>query len=335
MEQANYSVAQWVVFQTGRLIVGNAKRNLTELQGFSGSYTNAMLDALLVEIDDAEALPSEAERAQLHKQLLVELEPIFKGNQSKMMFLKRYIQRAFAKEFWSINEDSAGLNMYNTEMNHAEARNMYGQALRYISANKTVLEASENMPAGFLAAFEASAEQYNEKLTAFENAENIAKEGTDTRVRAINEVYRKIQVVCADGQVVFAGDDTLKGEFSFEKQSGLVKPTGASTLVVELKDAETNMVIEQFEVVNMETGRSEETETGRVEMGQQAETPEGTKRNYKIMADGYPDKVIEVELNAGAKRIERISLMPLVTAAMKEEGAGKADATATMPEMVG
>lgn len=230
MKKSIYTVAQWLLYQTNRLIIENARRNLAALQQFAGAYTDAFLDALEKENNDAEALPSEAQRAQEHKQILEETYPIFRDCQQKMMYLKRYIQRAFAKEFWDMNEMSAGLGMYTTEMNYAEARNMYNQALAYMATNKTVLQAANNMPATFETAFTAQVDAFKEKVTAFEVAENVATEGTDNKIEANNTIYTKIQQICADGQVVFGNDETVKGEFSYEKQSSLIRPTGPAGL---------------------------------------------------------------------------------------------------------
>ncbi len=59
------------------------------------------------------------------------------------------------------------------------------------------------------------------------------------------------------------------------------------------------------------TGNSE----GRAEMGLQAE---GSRR-YRIVADGYPEHEITVELEKGTKTIERISLTPIISEAVKKE----------------
>lgn len=230
MENPNYGVAQWLLYQTDRLITENCRRNLTRFQEFSASYTEEKLNELDAENDAAEALKNEEQRAQEHKQLREELLPIFKSNQYKMQILKRYIEKAFAKEFWDMNFMSAGLDKYNTEMNFAQAGNMYAEAKKYIAENKDVLSANDNMPANFETQFIANTAAFNAKLLAFETAETVAKVGTDEKIAANNAIYNKIMVVCQDGQAIFAGEDTLKSEFSFEKVSQLIRPIGPAGL---------------------------------------------------------------------------------------------------------
>ena len=230
MESPNYGVAQWLLYQTNRLITENCRRNLLKFQEFSASYTEAMLDELDAQNDAAEALKNEEQRAQEHKQLREELLPIFKTNQFKMQLLKRYIEKAFAKAFWDMNFKSAGLDKYNTDMNFAEARNMYVEAKKYLVENSDALKANENMPDTFNAQFIANTALFNAKLLAFENAETAAVEGTDAKIAANNAIYSLIQVICQDGQAIFMENSTLKGEFSFEKVSQLIRPIGPAGL---------------------------------------------------------------------------------------------------------
>ena len=311
MKKSVYTVAQWLLYQTNRLIIENARRRLVELQGFSASYTDAFLDDLERENNDAEALPSEAQRAQEHKQILEETYPIYRDCQQKMMYLKRYIQRAFAKEFWDMNELSAGLGMYTTEMNYAEAKNMYSQALGFITINKTVLLANSNMPATFEAGFTAQVDGFKAKVTAFEVAENVALEGTDSKIDANNGIYAKIQQICADGQVVFGNDDTLKGEFSYEKQSSLIRPTGPAGLkgvvtkdgqpqaglVVELENGDLSVITDAEGAFDFGNRLSSGTDTIVVKRGdeilaeEEVEIPPGVTKREDVKIPATPPVV--------------------------------------------
>ncbi|MEO5571525.1 MAG: hypothetical protein ABIT08_14045 [Bacteroidia bacterium] len=57
---------------------------------------------------------------------------------------------------------------------------------------------------------------------------------------------------------------------------------------------------------------------GRAEMGQQAS---GTN-SYRIVADGYEEKTLTVNVTTGTKTIQKVSLKPLVSEAAKAEIAG-------------
>ena len=67
-------------------------------------------------------------------------------------------------------------------------------------------------------------------------------------------------------------------------------------------------------------------------MGQQAE---GTNR-YRIVADGFEEKIITVNVTAGVKTIQKISLNPLISEAAKAEIAGSsAPAPESVPAKIG
>ena len=248
----NYGTAQWLLYQTGRQLIANGRLKQVEFLEFSASYTDEFFDSLEAEIDAAEILPTEEARALTHSELLQELKPLFRITQRKFMYLKEYVRKAFAKEFWEMNWNSMGWAAYSTEMNWAQAKNMYSQALQYIVSKRTQLLANANMPAGFEAGYIAAVEAYNTKLAAFEAAETAAKEGTDEKVAANNAVYEKIiNTICEAGQTIFADDDPKKGEFSFEKVSEMIRPTGPAGLKGVVKE---NGVPQPGLIVELENG---------------------------------------------------------------------------------
>ncbi|MEO5571897.1 MAG: carboxypeptidase-like regulatory domain-containing protein, partial [Bacteroidia bacterium] len=227
MKKPNYSLAMWLLYGTCRQLVRNCRAKLAKFQEFSpATYTDAGLDLLDDEIDAAEALASEEARALEHSQLLEELKPLFRICQRKFMFTKNYISLSLDKNVWVINWESAGWLMYDTEMNWSEASNMYAKALLYIQNHSTELTA---MPATFLADFTLAVKNYNDKLMAFNNAKTYAAESTDEKINANNSIHEKIiDTICEVGQTIFADDETLRGEFSFEKMSEILRPLGAA-----------------------------------------------------------------------------------------------------------
>jgi hypothetical protein len=51
-----------------------------------------------------------------------------------------------------------------------------------------------------------------------------------------NAIYEKIiDKICEPGQTIFADDETMRGEFSFEKMSEILRPLGASGLKGAIK----------------------------------------------------------------------------------------------------
>jgi hypothetical protein len=121
--------------------------------------------------------------------------------------------------------------MYDTEMNWNEAQNMYAKSLQFIADNKTALLANDNMPVGFDTGFEASINLFKNKLTEFETGKIVSAEATDAKIDANNDAYHTvIDKICSIGQTLFSDDETLRGEFSFEKMSEVLRPTGPAGL---------------------------------------------------------------------------------------------------------
>jgi hypothetical protein len=228
MKNANYSFAMWLMYATCRQIISNCRVKLPDFQSYSSIFSEDMLDNLDSEVDSAEAMASEEARALEHSHLLVELKPLFKICQKKFMFTKNYISLSLPKEQWFINWESMGWLAYETEMNWNEAANMYKKALLYIAAHSAELTA---MPGTFESDFILSVKNYNDKLKEFNDAKAISAEGTDLKIEANNNIYQLVvDQICETGQIIFSDDETKRGEFSFEKQSEILRPLGPSGL---------------------------------------------------------------------------------------------------------
>ena len=195
--------------------------------------------------------------------------------------------------------DAAGWQYYTeaTHENWDKLKEMLSMASLFMEENSAKLLTEGFMPPDFIDNFEAKRAEYLAKYNAFDLALENAMKGTNDKITANNTIYDKIVSLCLDGQTAFKNDETRKKLFSMEAVSSLVKPTGSATVVVELKNAETGASIPAFDVTNLETERTVTADNnGRAEMGQQAE---GTK-NYRIVADGFPEDTISVALPAAA-----------------------------------
>lgn len=327
----SYSYSMSVLYQSIRIILLNAKNNLAALALFKSKYTQAYIDALIAELEAAEVLKSEQARSAEHESLRVELRGLGASCRQYWQYMKRYIADAFGATQEVMMWDAAGWQYYTEAANENwdKLREMMQMASIFIEENSAVLKADGFMPETFAATFEESRALFNEKYDAFILARENAEAGTAAKIEANNNIYAKIVGLCLDGQACFMTDEVKKKLFSMEAVSSLIKPTGTATVVVELTDAETNAPIPVFDVTNLETERTVTSADGRAEMGQQAE---GSKQ-YRIVADGYPEQTITVDVKAGTKSIERIALTPFVSAAAKAEIEETAAPTPT-PELV-
>jgi hypothetical protein len=195
-------------------------------------------------------------------------------------------------------------------MNWSEAQNMYKKALLYIDGHLAELTANENMPTTFKDGFILAVKNYNTKLKEFNDAKAIASEGTDAKIEANNAVYEKvIDKICEVGQTIFADDDTKRGEFSFEKQSEVLRPLGAAGLkgvvtkdgqpqaglVVELENENMSVITGSDGVFDFGNKLSSGTDTIIVRKGdeilkeEEVVLPTGVTKNEDIVLAPTPD----------------------------------------------
>ncbi|MBK7854416.1 MAG: hypothetical protein IPJ79_05470 [Bacteroidetes bacterium] len=330
-----FNCTQGLMYETTKMMWVNCKARIIEMGEFKSFYTIAYCDERIAEIEAAQAMKSEAARVLEHEMLRFELVDLADAMRSKWQALKQYISSVYkVKDVREANWRAAGWASYEraSENNWVSVKDLISNGSNYIAEHKAALSANGNMPDDFQTAFDAAGDAFKLKLTDYETAQQNAATGTDAKNEANNDVYQQAIDMGQDGQFVFRKEESLRKQFSFEAVSERLEPTGTGTVVVELKDAESNLVIEKFVVTNMETSRKVDSVNGRAEMGQQAATDkEG--RNYKVVADGYAEKIINVVLNAGVKKIEKVSLVPLISAAAKAEIEETASA-APAPELV-
>jgi hypothetical protein len=283
------------------------------------------MDALLASIDDAESLPGEEARAAEHELLRQEMLPLNEQCLNFWQRLKRYIAKLYPdspdsqKTAWA----AAGWNHYDNNDAWVETQALMSMGSQYIAEHKTELLANDNMPAGFEAAFNAQSDLFNTKYSTFIQAKESAVVGTDEKIDANNDIYARTIVICLDGQAIYDGNETLKGQFSFEKVSDLVSPPGASAVKFFLINTATGLPINGAEIKLKNSTRLVTTdENGYAEMTQLA----SGDAVFTITADGMTDKSLTMTLT-GTTKSEHVNMEPLF--------AGEMNVGSEQPETVG
>ncbi len=229
MNKSIYPTAQSVLYDTCRIIMQNCKNQLAAFTAFSALYTLVFVDAVIAAIGHSENMPSEAARALEHKTKRKELEALAKECRTFWQGLKRYITKAFTEEYWEMNWTAAGWADYELASNDNwdKVKAMMLAGSQYIAAHAAELTA---MPTGYEADFNAKMTEFNTKYGEFTQAELDARTGTDAKITANNKLYNRVTQVCLDGQHIFANDENLREQFSFEKMSELVHAIGPAGL---------------------------------------------------------------------------------------------------------
>jgi|SRR6185436_960800 len=282
MKKSIYPTAQSVLYDTCRIIMQNCKNNLAVFTAFSALYTLVFVDAIIAAIDAAESMPSEAARALEHKTRRQELEFLAKDCRNLWQGLKRYITKAFPEEYWEMNWTAAGWADYEQASNDnwTKVKAMMISGSQYIAAHTSELTA---MPSGYPAEFDAKMDAFSTKFDEFTQAELDARTGTDDKITANNDLYKRVIELCLDGQHIYATDDNMKEQFSFEKMSELVKPIGAAGLkgvvtkdgqpqaglIVELENGDVSVITDAEGVFNFGNQLSSGSDTIIVKQGDQ------------------------------------------------------------------
>ncbi|MEO5572818.1 MAG: carboxypeptidase-like regulatory domain-containing protein [Bacteroidia bacterium] len=314
MKKTSYACSQPSLYQICLLIALNCKSKIADFVLFSSQYSLTMVEAVIAAIAQAEELPGEEARALEHERLRQELIPINKQSLKLWQYLKRYISKLYPDnpEMQRAAWNAAGWNHYDNNNAWVETKALMNMGSQYILTHKTELLANNNMPATFEALFNEQALLFTTTYTAFGLAEEAAVVGTDAKIDANNGIYNQVITICLDGQAIFEGNDTLKGQFSFEKVSQLVSPQGASAVKFHVANSENGLPMTGVEIQLAGSDKKVTTnESGDAEMTQLAAgTPE-----FILKADGFSEKRVSMVLTGTTKR-EDVSMEPLFTGEM-------------------
>ncbi|MEP7170414.1 MAG: hypothetical protein ABI855_13670, partial [Bacteroidota bacterium] len=218
MRKYSYSVS--VLYQLMRTLISNCRNNIGAFFSFKSKYTPALLDLLLSQLAAAEKLKGEQARSLEHETLRIEMIPLADTCLTHWQYLKRYIAdyAGASYELQVANWDAAGWEFYDESAheNWDKLRNMCSMALTYIEDHEADLKTKGYMPDDFKENFETSSINFNTKYDLFILAIENGFQQTVNKVDANNSIFMKLSDVCADGQTIFAKDETRKALFSME-----------------------------------------------------------------------------------------------------------------------
>jgi hypothetical protein len=314
MIKSTYPGSQPTLYQVCMLIALNCKSKIADFALFSAAYTLVLVDAIIAAIDQAEQLPGEEARAAEHELIRQGLIPINKESLRLWQYLKRYIAKLYPdspdsqKTAWA----AAGWNHYDNNNAFVETKALMNMGSQYIAQHKSDLLSNDNMPATFETQFNDQAALFNTTYTKFVLAEEAAVEGTDAKIEGNNGIYKQIIGVCLDGQAIFEGNDTLKGQFSFEKVSQLVSPQGASAVKFHVINTATGLPMAGVAIsLNGSDKMVTTNDEGDAEMTQLS----SGDATFTLTADGFTEKMITVTLT-GTKKSADVSMEPMFAGEM-------------------
>ena len=240
-----YKCTMAALYSVCRTLWENYTARIAGFTAYKASYTAAVATAAQQKIDDAEALPGEAQRNEVAAQdriVLVTLSETCTGNFVKL--------RGYINGKWKDNATrhlmyrSAGEDDYNLAVNEnwEHCTEMNVAMKNFMAAHLADLTANNNMPAGFPGDVDADALAFETQYNLFKSDSETADE-TAAKIKANNEIYTEAIEMCADGLIVFVNDDTVAEEFTFSRVLEIVAPPGSSSLTITTKDKMTHEIL--------------------------------------------------------------------------------------------
>jgi hypothetical protein len=235
-----YRCTQMEFYSICETAITNLEANLPVFADFKTKYTAAFVASLRAERTAAMALPDMDVRDAVSETLRVEMLPFAANCVKYFQFLKGYIDDAFAVDLRAINYKAAGLDEYEgaKENNWEDLVGMNLKMNSFITANSALLTSAGFMPATFAANVASASAGFDAKYAEFKVSRQTS-ESTAAKIRANNELYRKMMDFMTDGQMLFGTKEEMKKLFTFSVLKSLVSPPGSASLRVLAKNADT------------------------------------------------------------------------------------------------
>ncbi len=296
-----YECTQDELYLVCRLGWNACSDELAEMSAFKAYYTGAYITAKLAAITAAEGLPDEQERNTTHELLRLNLVNRASDALDAWQSIKLYINKAYPdKATQLVYYDAIGQKDYRAAANYnwEKVIHLLNNGLEFIQENSSALEAGNNMPATFIADFEAMRDTIRDNVELFLNSRQVTKEDTEEKVIANNGIYRELMEMFADGSHVFRNEEAKQAKFIFSRVLEVVSPPGMSGLRVRFIALGSNVPLEGVAAVFQKEGGTEISATsdddGRLMM-------ELTAGVYRMSAtkEGYTPVIVQYDVETG------------------------------------
>lgn len=228
MTTPNFPGSQEVMILTARSMWTSCKAQQLAFVGFSPRYTILYIDGKLTAIDSAETLPNEQQRQEAESTARVQLVDINSTACANWQLLKRYIAKAYPANLHQTKWNAAGMADYEEAANDnwESSKKLMRLGNDFITANLAALTLDLNMPPTFPTTFSDSKDAFDSKLAEFITAEQTNSTGGEAKIIALNNVYTDLIEMGLDGQELFATNDSIKKQFTFDQVQKLYAGNG-------------------------------------------------------------------------------------------------------------
>jgi hypothetical protein len=231
--------------------------------------------------------------------------------------LKVYIEDAFPDNLQKAKLDAAGQGYFPKAQsyNRDAVSNLNDCATQFILNNFAPLQANENMPNTFLAAYLDAKKEFDNRQQKYIESTSEAKEKQTENTTANNDIYRHLMTMCKDAQRVFAKDDNMSRFFTFSYLLSRVSGYSVAGLRgVVTKTGDNTPIVGATVSINGKNKTVVTDETGKYDVPQLASglysitiSAEGCKDmtvdNYEVKASVYNRLDVAMEAVAAAKLV--------------------------------
>lgn len=269
MLQTNYNCSQSELYSICRLGWKSCEQHLNDFADFKARYSYQYIQDRLAEISNTENLADDQARGAISERLRTQL--IEKADECTAAFqkLKRYIEDAYPSNQQKAQFDAAGQQYYTraTAYNWDSVASLNASVTRFVSDYLNDLTANLNMPLSFQSKVDNLRTEFTQLLQDFLNAEEDAKQKTEQKVNANNQLYADLIKMFKDGQEIFKKDTAEYKQFVFEQVLNLVSGTSTAGVRGYVTDGASGEPLANVQVSIVGKNKSTTTDNeGRFEM---------------------------------------------------------------------
>ncbi|MBI1224109.1 MAG: hypothetical protein GC192_02630 [Bacteroidetes bacterium] len=274
----------------------------------SGIYTTTYIADQVTKVNEADALPNNAQR--MSSRIIAHFDLIYANVSVRKSWkmLKAYITIAYAQPLRNVKLMDAGYEYYRGvgADKWEDTATLITMAKAFMAANLTELTANDNMPATFPDDFDAITTTFTNERTVFMNQKESALEGTTLKDKSIREREEELSVMLLLAKSIFEDEpDNLK-KFTFTDLLKEVRGTDAAGLKGLITDGATEMPLQGVLVSN-----GVDTVTSGSDGKYFLEMPSGSYR-ISFNLTGYQEVILENRLvKVGMKGRYNAALQPV------------------------
>jgi hypothetical protein len=164
------------------------------------------------------------------------------------------------------------------------------------------------MPESFPEEVAQAFDLFKSKWTAFTLSQEQASVAGADKVNRINECYDTAILMGEVGQHVYAGNEGLKKQFSFEAVGTLVEPGGPASFEVTVMVDGAIKPGAEINILNTDKSMVTDAE-GKALFLQMSEG----EIQCEVICDGCADKTVAATITAGTRKRITVTLQPLFT----------------------